>query len=88
MLIESTSRAMERATYEKFPDGLFWGRLPGCPGVVATGATLARCQRELREALDGWLIVKLRHGDKLPVIGGIDLNRPRRLPSKRLTTHA
>jgi hypothetical protein len=24
--------------------------------------------------LEGWLIVKIRHGDKLPVIGGINLN--------------
>jgi len=24
--------------------------------------------------LEGWLIVKIRHGDRLPVIAGINLN--------------
>jgi len=29
----------------------------------------------LKDALEGWLIVKIRHGDKLPVIEGINLNK-------------
>lgn len=86
MLTEFASGAMERAVYEKLPDGTFWGRIPACAGVVASGRTLSRCQRELRETLEGWLIVKLRHGDRIPVIAGVDLNEPQRL--KRLPAHA
>jgi hypothetical protein len=29
----------------------------------------------LQSALEGWLLVKIRHGDRLPVIEGIDLNK-------------
>lgn len=78
MLLEYVDEAMERGVYEKLDDGTFSGRIPSCPGVAAFGKTLAQCQRELREVLDGWLIVRLRHGDKIPPIAGIDLNRPRR----------
>ena len=43
------------------------GKIPDCPGVLAFGNTLYECQKTLREVLEGWLIVKLRHGDALPV---------------------
>lgn len=79
MLLEYIEKAMERAVYEKLENGTFGGRIPSCPGVTATGKTLSRCQKELREVLDGWLIVRLRHGDRIPSIAGINLNRPRRL---------
>ncbi len=83
MLLEYVEEAMERAVYEKLEDGAFCGRIPACPGVVATGKTLSRCQKELQQILDGWLIVKLRHGDKIPLIRGINLNQPRHVSTLR-----
>ncbi len=74
MLIEYINKAMSRAIYEKLEDGTYSGRIPGCPGVLSFGKTLYRCQEELRSALEGWLIVKIRHGDRLPVMGRINLN--------------
>ncbi len=58
-----------------YNDGSFSGKIPQCPGVIAFGKTLYKCQEELRSSLEGWLIVKIRHGDKLPIIGRIDLNK-------------
>ena len=83
MLLEYVEEAMERAVYEKLEEGTFGGRIPACPGVVATGKTLSQCQKDLQEILDGWLIVKLRHGDKIPRIKGIDLNQPRHIGALR-----
>jgi predicted RNase H-like HicB family nuclease len=74
MLIEYINKAMSKAVYEKLEDGTYSGNIPPCPGVVAFGETLYQCQEGLRSVLEGWLIVKIRHGDKLPVIGGINLN--------------
>ena len=74
MLIEYLTKAMSKAVYEKLEDGTYSGKIPQCPGVIAFGETLYQCQEELRSVLEGWLIVKIRHGDKLPVIGGINLN--------------
>jgi predicted RNase H-like HicB family nuclease len=79
MLIEYVNKAMSKAVYDKLEDGTFSGNIPQCPGVVAFGKSLYECERELRSSLEGWLIVKIRHGDKLPVIGKINLNK--RMPS-------
>ncbi|OGP66583.1 MAG: hypothetical protein A2170_17645 [Deltaproteobacteria bacterium RBG_13_53_10] len=75
MLIEYINKAMSKAVYEKLEDNIYSGKIPQTPGVIAFGETLYQCQEELRSALEGWLIVKIRHGDKLPVIQGINLNK-------------
>ena len=75
MLIEYVNNAMSKAVYDKLEDGTFSGRIPQCPGVVSFGKSLYQCEQQLRSSLEGWLIVKIRHGDKLPVIGKINLNK-------------
>ena len=60
----------------------FSGKIPECPGVVAFGETLYQCQQELRSSLEGWLMVKIRYGDKLPVIGRFNLNKKMPLPKE------
>jgi len=67
MLIEYVNEAMSKAVYEKLEDGTYSGKIPRCLGTIAFGKTLYECQKELRSVLEGWLIVKIRHGDKLPV---------------------
>jgi len=79
MLSEYINKAMINAVYDKLEDGSFSGKIPKCPGVVAFGETLYQCQKELKSSLEGWLIVKIRHGDKMPVLGRINLNK--RMPS-------
>jgi predicted RNase H-like HicB family nuclease len=78
MLLDYIAAAMKAAVYEKLEDGTFCGAIRRCPGVIAFAATLYECQEELRSVLEDWLIVKLRHGDTLPVLGRVDLNRGRK----------
>ena len=73
-MLEYVEQAMRRAVYEKLEDGTYAGSIPDCPGAVAFADTLYQCQQELRSVLEGWLLVKIRHGDTLPVIGDVDLN--------------
>jgi predicted RNase H-like HicB family nuclease len=75
MLTEYIARLMSKAVYDKLEDGRFSGRIPPCPGVIAFGKSLTQCQEELQESLEGWMLVKLRHGDPLPVLGRINLNQ-------------
>ena len=82
MLLEYINKAMSKALYDKLEDGSFSGKIPECPGVVAFGETLYQCQQELTSSLEGWLMVKIRHGDKLPVIGRIKLNKRMPLPKE------
>jgi predicted RNase H-like HicB family nuclease len=75
MLLEYVQAALRSARYEKLEDGSYCGRIPKCPGTIAFARTLFDCQEELRSTLEDWLIVKLRHGDPIPVIGAVNLNR-------------
>jgi predicted RNase H-like HicB family nuclease len=67
--------ALELARYDKLEDGSFAGEIPKLKGVVAFGSSLRGCERELRSTLEDWILVGLRLGHKLPVLGGIDLNK-------------
>jgi predicted RNase H-like HicB family nuclease len=80
VLSEYTENALERAEYEKMEDNSYSGSIPVCPGVVAFSSSLRDCERELRSVLEDWLLLGLKLGHILPVIGGIDLNKD--------TTHA
>jgi predicted RNase H-like HicB family nuclease len=75
MLIDYINKALSKAEYDKLEDGTFFGKIPQCLGVIAFGKTLFECQIELKSVLEGWLIVKIRHGDILPVIDGLDINK-------------
>jgi len=75
MLTEYIERAMGKAVYDKLEDGTYCGKIPECPGTIAFGETLYQCQSELKSVLEGWLLVKIRHGDQLPIIDGVDLNK-------------
>ncbi|MEA3238293.1 MAG: type II toxin-antitoxin system HicB family antitoxin [Candidatus Bipolaricaulota bacterium] len=75
MLTEYMQKAMGKAVYDKLEDGTYSGEISDCPGTIIFGQTLQECQRELQSVLEGWLLVKIRHGDDLPVIEGIDLNK-------------
>jgi len=74
MLIDYINRALSKAEYDKLDDGTFFGKIPACTGVLAFGTTLFECENELRSVLEGWLIVKIRFGDVLPMIDGFDIN--------------
>jgi predicted RNase H-like HicB family nuclease len=73
MLTEYVGAALRRATYEILPDDTFYGEIPGFQGVYANADTLEACREELREVLEGWIILGLRMEHLLPVIEGIDL---------------
>ena len=83
MLIEYINKTMSKAVYDKLEDGSFSGKIPQCPGVIAFGETLYQCQQELISSLEGWLIVKISHGDTWPVVGRINLNK--RMPVPNVT---
>jgi len=68
--------AMELAAYEKLEDGTYGGEIPSLEGVIAFGPTLRQCERELRSTLEDWILVGFHLGHALPVIAGIDLNKP------------
>ncbi len=75
VLTDYVDRAFAEAVYDKIGDGTFVGRVPPNPGIVAFGSTLRECEDEVRSVLEDWILLGLKLGHPLPVIGGIDLNK-------------
>ena len=73
MLTEYIQGAMRRATYEILDDRSFYGEIPGFQGVFADAETLEDCREQLREVLEGWIVLGLRLGHPMPVVDGISL---------------
>lgn len=71
ILSEYVDQAMAEAVYDKLEDGTFTGRIPSCKGVIAFGATLRECEEQLRSTLEDWILLGIKLGHPLPVIGGI-----------------
>lgn len=66
MLSEYIEAAMAEARYERIKNQEpFYGEIPPCRGVWATGMTLAACKRNLRDTLEDWLFVRI--SKKLPI---------------------
>ena len=66
--------AMELAEFELMENGRYFGDIPPCKGLWADGAEIESCREELESVLEDWILIKVRHGDEMPVIGGHDLN--------------
>ena len=58
---------------KRLDDGTWFGEIPGFEGVWANGPTVESCRKELVEVLEEWLILKLRDGDPMPVVGGVEI---------------
>jgi hypothetical protein len=63
-----------REDADEFPDQRFIGTIPPCPGVIGIGATAEACVTDTRESLEGWILLGVREGHRLPTVDGIDIN--------------
>lgn len=72
MLVEYIEAALNRAHYEIIKDEEpFYGEIPDLPGVWATGKTLEECRGNLKEVLEGWILLSIQKGLHIPEIAGI-----------------
>lgn len=70
MLLEYVQEALERARYELIKDEEpYYGEVPELQGVWATGKSLEECRRNLREVIEGWILVRLQKGLPVPPLG-------------------
>lgn len=78
---EYLDKALDKASFEKLPDGTWYAEIAGFQGVWASGHDEEACQRTLREVLVDWLSHKLRDRDRdIPEPAGISLPITRGLP--------
>ncbi|MBI3599578.1 MAG: type II toxin-antitoxin system HicB family antitoxin [Nitrospinae bacterium] len=74
MLFEYIQVALEKAEYKKLKDGTWFAEIPDFEGVWANSETVEGCRKELMEVLEEWLILKLRDGDPIPTVKGIEID--------------
>lgn len=76
MLTDYITKAMQHARYERLEDGTIFGSiadLPDFKGVWADADTDEACRDELRDVLEGWILLHISDHTPLPSIDGLTL---------------
>jgi len=74
IITEYVDAAMREAEYEELEENEgFTGTIPELEGLIGYAKTLELCKVDLREALEGWLLVSFHHHLPVPPKCGIDL---------------
>jgi predicted RNase H-like HicB family nuclease len=72
MLTDYIEAIMKKAKYEIIKDEEpYYGEIPSIKGIWATGKTLEECRKNLKEALEDYIIISLEKHLSLPEIDGI-----------------
>ena len=66
MLSDFIAKKLKEAKYKLLKDGSYFGEIPELKGVWANTKSLKDCKKELREALEDWMVLKIRDGEKIP----------------------
>jgi predicted RNase H-like HicB family nuclease len=73
MFAEYVDKAMQHAHIEQIDDGTYYGSIPDFNGVWSNAATEDLCRQELREVLEGWILLNIADHIPLPTIDGMSL---------------
>ena len=57
MFAEYLDTAMRHAQIEQIEDGTYYGSIPDFRGVWSNAPTEEACRQELREVLEGWILL-------------------------------
>lgn len=80
MILEYIQEAMNRAKYELIDDEEpYYGEIEDIQGVWASGKTLEECRENLKEVLDGWILLSIKKGLPIPRLGSCEIRDPREL---------
>lgn len=75
MVIEYIEEALKRAHYEIIDDEQpYYGEVRELKGVWATGKTLEECRKNLKDVIEGWILVSVKQGIQIPKLGSIQIN--------------
>lgn len=75
MLTEYIEEALKKAQYEIIDDDEpYYGEVLELKGVWATGNTLEECRNNLKDVIEGWLILSIKKGSPIPKLGDIEIS--------------
>ena len=74
MLTEYIEGAMKRARYEIIEDEEpYYGEIEELKGVWASGKTLEECRNNLKEVIEGWILLSIKKGLPIPRLGDLEI---------------
>ncbi len=74
MLTEYIEEALKRARYELIDDEEpYYGEIKELKGIWATGKTLEGCRDNLKDVIEGWILLSIKKGLPIPKLGGIEI---------------
>jgi predicted RNase H-like HicB family nuclease len=83
MFSQYVDKAMRKAKYELIEDGTYFASIEGFQGLWGNGPSIEECRDDLKDALEGWLVLGLwQNDDDIPVLGKLSLV-PRRARGSR-----
>ena len=66
MLTAFIGKKLHTAKYKLLEDKTYFGEIPSLKGVWANAKTLEECREELKEVLEGWLILRFKRNLPVP----------------------
>ena len=70
MITEYVQECLNRAHYEIIEDeDPYYGEIAELQGIWAVGKSLEECRQNLREAVEGWILVSVKTGLPIPKMG-------------------
>jgi predicted RNase H-like HicB family nuclease len=74
MILEYIEEALKRAHYEIIDDKEpYYGEINELKGVWATGKTLEECRNNLRNVIEGWILLSIKRGLPIPKLGDFEI---------------
>lgn len=74
MLTEYIEEALKRARYEIIEDEEpYYGEVEELKGVWATGKTLEECRDNLKDVIEGWILLSIKKGLPIPKLGDVEI---------------
>jgi predicted RNase H-like HicB family nuclease len=74
MITEYIEEALKRAHYDIIEDEEpFYGEIEELQGVWATGKTLEACRHNLKEVIEGWILISIKKGLIIPKLGEMEI---------------
>jgi predicted RNase H-like HicB family nuclease len=74
MLIEYVEEALRRARYEIIDDEEpYYGEIEELKGIWATGKTLEECRNNLKDVIEGWILLSIKKGLPIPKLGDFEI---------------
>ena len=74
MLTEYVDVALGKARYEIIDhDDPFYGEIPDLKGVWSSGKTLEECRQNLKEVVEGWILLSIKQSLPIPSLDGVEI---------------